>query len=129
MIGKVLVVDDEVAVREFFKDIMEMSDLRVDTASGGAIALEMCEAKDYDIVITDWLMPGMNGVELIKAIKKLNRPTNPTMIIATGSHAEVANGKLDRVDAFEVILKPVDLNDFRDSVNRALKYHRGNVKA
>ena len=69
--SKILVVDDEAVIREGVKRILERSGMEVATSSGGRAALAMIQETDFDLVVTDLKMPGMNGIEVLKAIKVL----------------------------------------------------------
>jgi two-component system response regulator MprA len=65
----VLVVDDDEMVRKFLFDVLRLQDFDVQTVNDGIAALNLLKASDFDIVITDYAMPGMNGIELTKTIR------------------------------------------------------------
>ncbi len=121
--GRVLVVDDELTVADMVKGILEIRGYEADVASSGAAALELCATREYDLVITDWMMPGMTGVELVRTLQAQGRPERPTVVFMTGSHIEEARAALAEADVFEVLAKPVKLAALDDVVHRALQHH------
>lgn len=65
----VLVVDDDEMVRKFLFEVFRLHGFDVQTANDGISALELLKASDFDIVITDYAMPGMSGIELTKIMR------------------------------------------------------------
>ena len=108
MAGKrVLVVDDEEAVRGLIKAFLHRLGHVVDTAASGAIALQMLEASDYDLLITDLHMPGMNGDVLTREVH-CRKPTIP-VILVTGARPELIPS-----DFAHVLAKPFTIGQLRD---------------
>lgn len=77
---RVLVVDDEPAVRDLVTALLRNSGYVVETAPGGTEALEKVEAGAFDVVFTDLVMPGMKGDQLAREIKT-RRPTLPVVLL------------------------------------------------
>ena len=67
---KILVIDDERAIRNTLKDILEFEGYTVDVAENGRIGLEMALAAKYDLIYTDIKMPEMDGMEMMQAYRK-----------------------------------------------------------
>ena len=67
---RILIVDDEKNFRELLRAILKKRGYMADCASNGADAVRAMKAEEYDIVITDLMMDGMNGLELIKYMKE-----------------------------------------------------------
>lgn len=65
----VLIVDDDEMVRKFLFDVLHLHGFDVQAANDGIAALELLKASDFDIVITDYAMPGTNGIELTKIMR------------------------------------------------------------
>lgn len=65
----VLVADDDEMVRKFLFDVLRLYGFDVQAANDGVSALDLLKASDFDIVITDYAMPGMNGIELTKIMR------------------------------------------------------------
>lgn len=108
MAKQILVIDDEEAVRKSFILALEDEDCEVTAADGGPKGLEAFRHKEYDLVFLDLRMPEMNGVQVLRAIRKINQEV--PVYIVTAFHEEffdelkVANqeGVL-----FELVEKPV----------------------
>lgn len=82
---KILIVDDERDYCNVLKMIFTSRGYQVDTAGGGFEAISYLKAGAYDLVITDLLMPGMNGDELLKEVKRMNPHTEVIVLTAYGS--------------------------------------------
>ena len=67
--AKILVVDDERAIRNTLKEILEFEKYEVDLAEDGKQALEKIEKNAYDLIYTDVKMPGMDGIELLEIMR------------------------------------------------------------
>lgn len=107
---KILVVDDEAPIREVLqKGLSQMGGFLVDTAQNGQEAIEKVERETFDIVLTDLMMPEMNGMELLKMIKG-TRPELPViMMTAYGSIDNAVEAM--KIGANDYITKPVDFKD------------------
>ena len=117
---KFLVVDDEDELRYFLREFLESFHLTVDEASSGEEALKkFLEKGPYTVVITDIVMPGMDGLSLIREIKKL---VPDTMILAMTGYAR-NYGYVDVVEAGadDLIQKPFSLEEFEARLARILK--------
>jgi DNA-binding NtrC family response regulator len=82
---RILVVDDELVIRESLKGWLKKGGYHVDAAEGGASALEMLEDTAYDLLFLDIMMPVMNGIEVLQAVKERYPQTMVVMITAYGS--------------------------------------------
>ena len=116
--SKILVVDDEAVIRDVVKRILERSSMDVATSSGGRAALAMMQETDFDLVVTDLKMPGMNGIEVLKAIKVL-QPEVPVIIITGYSTVDTAVEAMKN-GAFDYIAKPFTPDQITEKVNKAL---------
>ncbi len=79
---RILVVDDEPAVRRFLKIVLDRLNFEVDTASGGAEAIQAARTSSYDVVLTDLIMPRVDGLEVIRSVKQSSPDTE--VVIITG---------------------------------------------
>ncbi|MFN2515274.1 MAG: response regulator, partial [Pyrinomonadaceae bacterium] len=102
--SKILVVDDEEAVRELLRDLLENGGCRVYMAQGGREALGLFEAHQFDGVFTDVGMPGMSGWELAHAIRQRNETIPIAVITGWGEAVGSDEQKKARVDW--VVTKP-----------------------
>ncbi len=117
---KILVVDDEVSIREMLqRGLTQMGGFSVEIAQNGMEAIEKVEKDLYDLVLTDLLMPEMDGMELLKTIKG-TRPELPVIIMtAYGSIGTAVEAM--KIGADDYITKPIDLNDLLLHISRTQK--------
>ena len=80
---KILVIDDEAAIRDVVKQVLEREGFEVSIASDGKEGLAMLEEQGADVVITDIIMPGIDGVAALERIKKKS-PDLPVIVISGG---------------------------------------------
>jgi CheY-like chemotaxis protein len=78
---RILVVDDEDAILYVFERYLSIAGYRVVVAGNGADAVRAGEAGPFDLLITDFRMPGMNGIEVIQALRRL-QPALPALVIS-----------------------------------------------
>jgi len=115
----ILVVDDEAVIREGLQRILEDEGHHVETFGSGHLALEGMQNSDYDLVITDLKMPGMNGIEVLKAIKVL-QPEIPILLITGYSTVESAVDAM-KSGAADYISKPFTPEEILEKIDRALE--------
>ena len=115
--GTVLVVDDEPAVGTAIQRILRQHDVTVVTSGKDALAL-LSAGRDFDVVVSDLMMPGMSGMELHSAITRLHPETASRMLFMTGgAFTPEAGAFFDRV-ANERMSKPFDASELRAVVQR-----------
>ncbi|MEP2782401.1 MAG: SpoIIE family protein phosphatase [Pseudoruegeria sp.] len=118
-IKKVLVVDDSYAQRRLLTAVLTRWGFSPVTAASGDEALELCKQTEMDLVISDWVMPGMDGLEFCKAFRLLERDSYGYFILLTSKaeKEEIAHG-LD-VGADDFLTKPVNTDELRARINAA----------
>jgi DNA-binding NtrC family response regulator len=119
MATEILIVDDDSATLSALPDTLRLKlpSVRVETCSTAGAALQRLCQKRYDLIITDWRMPGMNGLALLREARKI---TATPFIMITG-HADLGLLRLaQQAGAFEVLSKPLDRRLLLDAVKRAL---------
>src|SRR5947209_5962278 len=119
--ARVLIVDDDPALLQALPETLRlrMSGVAVDTADSAAAALERISARDYDAIVADIKIPGMDGLELLAEIRT-HRPDTPTlMITGYGEHDLVVQAL--RAGAYDFIRKPIDRDYFVGSLRRAIE--------
>jgi DNA-binding response OmpR family regulator len=114
-LGKVLVVDDELEVRQVLFEFLSSRGYDVSTASGGAEAVAMVETIKPDLVLLDVAMPDMDGVETLKRIVAIE----PAMavIMVTANTDIGTTSKLLALGAVDYVPKPVDLDYLDQAVS------------
>jgi len=113
---RILVVDDEAELREFFKQALK--EYIVETASDGYKALEIIEKNKPDLVLLDLRMPGINGVETLRRIKQIDN--NIAVIILSAFTTVEDNIEAARLGAYTSMVKPFDLKEMKSIINKAL---------
>ena len=78
--AKILIVDDEEIVRDAVADILELNGHRCTVAANPQIALEQISLVNPDLIISDYKMPGLTGLDLLKTVKK-ERPSQPFLMM------------------------------------------------
>lgn len=118
---RVLIVDDEAQMRGLLEDLLE-DDYQVLTASNGAEALQLLEQGGAELIITDLVMPKMNGIDLVMAVRR----QFPALKIIAISGGGGITGRFDYlpvanlVGAARVIRKPFELAEMRTAVREVL---------
>ncbi|MDR2537279.1 MAG: response regulator [Treponema sp.] len=117
---RVLVVDDDFEVREYFREIAQRFNISCDSAADGMEALELIKQRGaYNIYFIDWKMPGMDGIELTQKIKE-RRPLDSVVIMISATEWSVieAEAKSKGVDKF--LSKPLFPSTIADVINECL---------
>jgi CheY-like chemotaxis protein len=119
MAANILVVEDDLSNRDLICRMLRKEGHRVVEACDGAIALEIVEMLPFDLVITDFVMPKLNGLNFVERLHSL-QPRLP-VIFMTG-YLSVISGKtiLDDVEVAEILPKPFELGALRSTVQRLL---------
>jgi len=119
---RIMVVDDEEKVRRYLSGLLKNRGYEVETAEDGIAALEKLNQTDFDLVLLDVLMPGPDGIEVLKEIKRLKPITEVIMLTGNASVSTGVEGI--RLGAFDYLLKPLDLNALSECLKEALKWKR-----
>lgn len=116
--AKILIIDDEKAIRRTIREILEFEKYTVDEAEDGQIGLDMALKGNYDVILSDIKMPKLDGTELLS--KLMASGTNASLIMMSG-HGSIETA-LDCVKkgAFDYLAKPIDLNRLLVSFRNAL---------
>lgn len=116
--ASILVVDDELSMREFLKILLEKEGYRVTTATEGNAALELAQQHPFDLVISDIRMPGMSGLELLAKLKQLQTDIGVIMITAFASPDDAVAAM--KSGAFDYITKPFNVDEIKTVVRAVL---------
>ncbi len=115
----ILVVDDEEAMRRSLAEILRLEGYQVETASDGETAISLLQSTDYDLLLLDLKMPGVDGIEVLRNATKLRPDTQVVLLTAHGS-LESAIEAL-RHGANDYLLKPSSTEQILSSVQQALE--------
>jgi DNA-binding NtrC family response regulator len=117
--GKILVVDDEPAEREGLARLVGQWGYEVETAASGEEALNLVESQHPAVVVTDLVLPEMDGLTLLQKLRETGRP--PTVLLVTG-HATVESAvEAMRHGAFDYLTKPVDATRLQVLLEKAIE--------
>lgn len=116
---KILIVDDELSVRNSLREWFLEDGFAVETAEDGNAALQRMHSGPYDIVIIDLKMPGMDGITLERRIRQIDKDAAIIILTAFAS-VETAVEAL-KLGAFDYVTKPVDPDELSNTVRNALK--------
>mgnify|MGYP001313575082 CR=1 FL=1 len=119
-IPHILVVDDELAMRESLREILELEGFQVSQADGGEAALNILGEAAIDLMLLDLKMKGQDGLETTETAKRLSPETIIIILTAHGT-LESAIGAM-RHGAFDYLLKPASVADILASVQRGLAH-------
>ena len=123
MAEKILVIDDELDMLTLLKMIIEdNSDYNVETTNNPSEGLKMLREKEFDLVITDLKMPGMDGLELFDELLEM-KPHIPLMIVTAYGSMETADEAMKK-GAADFITKPFRKNSILFTIRRVLELSR-----
>ena len=119
--GVLLIVDDETAIRELLTSYFEEDGYQTFSAEGGHAALKILEDVKIDVLISDVVMPGLNGIDLLKILT--NEYPMTKAIMMTGFVAQSHLLRCMRYNAEDVIFKPFEnLSEIKEAVERCLAH-------
>lgn len=122
MFPSILIVDDEPSIVQSLSGLLTDEGFEVITANNGYEALKIIDAEAPDLVLLDIWMPGIDGIETLKEIKKSNAAL-PVIIITGHGNVETAV-KATKLGAFDLIEKPLNIDKVIVAINNALNFRR-----
>ena len=117
--GFILIVDDEEPMRDVLRRTLEAEWFHCDTASSGQEALDKAAIQDFDVVLLDILMPGLSGMDVLRALAK--RTHFPKVIMVTSVPDIDTVEEAMKLGAYDYVNKPVNLHDLVGRVRKALE--------
>jgi len=118
-IGRVMVVDDEENIREVLSNYLESLGYEVLTATDGQNALDKFEAGSFDLIVSDLLMPAIDGLELLKQIREKDKDVIFLMI--TGYPSIETAVEAIKKGAYDYITKPFHMEDVKLRIERSFE--------
>lgn len=116
---KILVVDDEESIREFFEIMLKREGYEVHSAANGRLALEWLKENPVDVVISDIQMPEMSGLELLQKVRESDSEAIVIMITAFGSTETAVEAM--KLGAYDYIQKPFKIDEVKIVLKQALE--------
>ncbi len=116
---KILVVDDELSMREFLSILLEREGYDVSVAGSAEEALRLIELSLFDLVLSDVQMPGLSGIELLSRIKQISPETGVLMVTAFSAAEQAVEAM--KLGAYDYIAKPFKIEEIKQLVKNALE--------
>ena len=113
----ILIVDDDAVIRGLLFDLLS-EQYECNTASTAEEALTFIEFENYDVVVTDIAMPGLDGIDLLKRVQQKN-PTTPVILISGKGNEHDADSFIE-MGAFAYVTKPFKLDQIEEVIWRAV---------
>ncbi|GBE34270.1 transcriptional regulatory protein ZraR [bacterium BMS3Bbin06] len=123
---RVLIVDDEEPVRRLLSKELKRKGYETDTAEDGSAALHKIRKTNYDIVLLDIVMPGLDGLALMKKVKA--DPASPAIIVLTGRATVDTAVEAMKNGAYDYLTKPYKLEELVIIINRAYEQRRLSIE-
>lgn len=125
---RILLVEDEPDIRQSLKDLMEMQipELSVTTAENGHEALRLLPEVRPTLIITDFKMPGMNGLEFLAAARAL-APETPRVLMTAYPDLEIASRAINEAHIENFLAKPVEPDEMIQKVVRIFQIEEARV--
>ncbi|MGN0208543.1 MAG: sigma-54-dependent transcriptional regulator [Paludibacteraceae bacterium] len=118
--SKILIIDDERAIRNTLKEILEFEGYEIDLAENGRVGVEKAKGGGYDLIYSDVKMPEMDGLEVLDTLQKEEACECPIVMISGHADVETAVTALKN-GAYDFIEKPLDLNRLLVTTKNALE--------
>ena len=118
---RILAIDDDILVRESIKSLLGRAGYSVTVVPDGRSAVTLCEQQDFDLTLTDMRMPGMDGLQTLKAIRKVRQKAGKDIkpeIIMTAYEDRKAKTEAEAIGVREFVMKPFELEDFLDLIQK-----------
>lgn len=113
---KILVIDDEELIIKSLEKLLEKNGFDVYVAKNGQDAIVMAEEEHFDLIIADIRMPGLNGVETVKAILEKSESGGKPVIFITGYADEEIKKQAETLNPAAYIYKPFDIETLLDKI-------------
>ena len=111
-----LIVDDSKVIRKVARHILETLDFSVDEAEDGRQALDRCEASLPDVILLDWNMPVMSGMEFLRALRQADLSVQPKVVFCTTENDIAHIRAAIDAGADEYVMKPFDRDTLRSKL-------------
>ena len=118
---RVLFVEDSEVNRRVVREMLRAGGLEMFEAEDGAMGVEMVDANDYDLILMDLRMPGMDGITAIRHIRaRTDDKANLPIIVVTADAGATIEADCRAAGADDVVLKPVSMTTLFDAIGRLL---------
>ncbi|MCZ7402741.1 MAG: response regulator [Candidatus Methanoperedens sp.] len=115
---KILVIEDDTKMREGLVDLLKGEEYKIESAKNGRMGLDMIGQNDFDLVMTDLIMPVMGGMEVLREIKRIKPRTNVVIITAFGTIENAVDAV--KAGASDYITKPFKIDEVQMKLRKIL---------
>ncbi len=119
---RILIVDDDVEILDFYQAALRKNDYRIETAQDGKEAAELLRKRQFDLIVSDVSMPGMDGIQLLRAIREID--LDIPVVLATGGPTLDTAMKAIEYGALRYLTKPVEPAALRKVVEYGVNLHK-----
>ena len=116
----ILIVDDEENILKAIQRTLRKENYNIFTATGGEEGLKLLDMREFDLVMSDQHMPGMDGVTFLQKVKA-EQPQTLTIMLTGAKEIQVAMQAINDAGVYKFILKPWDDDDLKITIRRALE--------
>src|SRR5258708_33678450 len=120
--GRILIADDEPMLLRGLDRVLTRAGYEVVTANDGHQASELLNKLEFDAIVSDISMPGMNGIQLLRCARE--RDLDVPVLLVTGAPAVETAVEALEYGAFQYLTKPVDAKQFEHAIEKAVQLHR-----
>ncbi len=117
----ILYVEDSQNLQKIVKREFGANGIKIETADDGLLGLRKAEAQKYDLIITDYEMPNMNGYEFLKKLREMRGYKYTPVVVFSARDYEENREKWDEVNIADYILKPFDINIMMEKVGKIIE--------
>lgn len=117
----ILIVDDDADIRLILRSVLESYGYLCEEACNGLEALEKIETNDYALLLLDYSMPLMNGLEVIQRLGQVSRSFRPQVVMMTANSGQDLRVQALEAGAAAVLSKPFDIDHVLLTIGRALQ--------
>ena len=121
---RILVVDDEPAIRQSLSGVLEDEGYAVETAESGEACLEALPAGNYELVLLDIWLPGMDGMEVLSRIQEIAFEDRPVVVVISGHGSVEAAVRATKLGAFDFLEKPLSIDKVALAVKNSMAHRK-----
>ncbi len=119
---RILIAEDDITTATIYRRVLSNAGYDVDVVANGYAAEECLKIRTYEVIVSDIAMPGMNGIDLLRAVRSYDLEV--PVIIVTGSPAVESAMRAVEYGAINYLIKPVEFDVLTEAVKRASRIHR-----
>ena len=116
----ILIIDDDRMVRQILQSSLSRKGFDVHTAEDGTSGIELAQKQNVDVILLDWMMPGMNGMEVLKQLKKNDKTKHITVFMLTGKGSEEDIAQAIAGGSDDYIVKPFNTSEIDKTIRNKL---------